>query len=74
MTQASMPRDSCAAPDHTVMGRLWMERRAMGTIVIGMVPSSDRPVRQAASQLHLLRETRNMARTLRNRIRRLLRL
>jgi hypothetical protein len=46
----------------------------MGTIVIGMVPSSDRPVWQAASQLRLLRETRNMARTLRNRIRRLLRL
>jgi hypothetical protein len=51
-----------------------MERRAMGTIVIGMVASSDRPVRQAAAQLHLHSETRNMARTLRNRIRRLLRL
>lgn len=61
--------DSCAVPDHPVMSRLWTERRRMGTLVIGTVPRADREVRQAASQLHLYRETRNMARILRNRLR-----
>jgi hypothetical protein len=65
--------DSCAVPDHPVMSRLWSERRKMGTVVIGMVPTADRLVRQAASQLHLHRETRNMARILRNRLKGLLR-
>jgi hypothetical protein len=65
--------DSCAVPDHPVMSRLWSERRAIGTMLIGTTPGSDRPVRQAASQLHLYQETRNMARILRNRIRSLLR-
>jgi CelD/BcsL family acetyltransferase involved in cellulose biosynthesis len=61
--------DSCAVPDHPVMSRLWSERRRMGTMVIGVVPNVDRAVRQAASQLHMYRETRNMARLLRNRLR-----
>lgn len=65
--------DSCAVPDHPVMSRLWTERRQMGTLVIGMTPNTDRSVRQAASQLHLYRETRNMARLLRNRIKGMLR-
>ncbi|MCX8999964.1 GNAT family N-acetyltransferase [Rhizobiaceae bacterium BDR2-2] len=60
--------DSCAVPDHPVMSRMWKERMEMGTIVIGLTPNSDRDVRQAASQLHLYRNTRNMARMLRNRI------
>ncbi len=64
--------DSCAMPDHPVMSRLWSERRPMGTIVIGLTPDSDRLARQAASQLHLYRETRNMARILRNRMKSLL--
>ncbi|CDX34224.1 conserved hypothetical protein [Mesorhizobium sp. SOD10] len=64
--------DSCAVPDHPVMSRLWAERKPMGTLVIGLTPDADRPVRQAASQLHLYRETRNMARILRNRMRSLL--
>ncbi|MDQ6432702.1 GNAT family N-acetyltransferase [Mesorhizobium sp. LHD-90] len=64
--------DSCAVPDHPVMSRLWTERRQMGTVVIGMTPNSDRLVRQAASQLHLYRETRNMARILRKRVKTLL--
>ncbi|MBA3446514.1 MAG: GNAT family N-acetyltransferase [Pseudaminobacter sp.] len=67
-----MATDSCAVPDHPVMSRLWAERKEMGTIVIGMTPGADRATRQAASQLHLYRETRNMARLLRNRIRSLL--
>ncbi|EHK57927.1 GNAT family N-acetyltransferase [Allomesorhizobium alhagi] len=67
-----MTTDSCAVPDHPVMSRLWSERKAMGTIVIGMTPGADRATRQAASQLHLYRETRNIARLLRNRVRGLL--
>ncbi len=65
--------DSCATPDHPVMSRLWSERRPIGTIVVGLSPDADRATRQAASQLHLYRETRNMARLLRNRLRGLLR-
>lgn len=65
--------DSCAVPDHPVMSRLWAERRPVGTVVVGLTRDSDRATRQAASQLHLYRETRNMARILRNRMRNLLR-
>ena len=64
--------DSCAVPDHPVMSRLWSERRPFGTFVIGLTPDADRATRQAASQLHLYRETRNFARLLRNRVRNLL--
>ena len=64
--------DSCAVPDHPVMSRLWSERKPMGTLVVGVTPDADRLARQAASQLHLYRETRNMARILRNRMRSLL--
>lgn len=65
--------DSCAVPDHPVMSRLWSERLPMGTVVVGMTPGADRLARQAASQLHLYRETRNVARILRNRMKSLLR-
>nr|WP_292234983.1 GNAT family N-acetyltransferase [Mesorhizobium sp.] len=58
--------DSCAVPDHPVMSRLWSERKPFGTLVVGLTPDADRQTRQAASQLHLYRETRNMARLLRN--------
>ncbi|MGX5804810.1 GNAT family N-acetyltransferase [Bradyrhizobium sp. Arg314] len=64
--------DSCAVPDHPVMSRLWSERKPMGTLVVGLTPDADRLARQTASQLHLYRETRNMARILRNRMRSLL--
>ena len=64
-----MATDSCAVPDHPVMSRLWTERKPIGTIVVGLTPEADRAARQAASQLHLYRETRNMARLLRNRVR-----
>ncbi|MBN9072151.1 MAG: GNAT family N-acetyltransferase [Rhizobiales bacterium] len=67
-----MMTDSCAVPDHPVMSRLWTERRPIGTLVVGMTPNSDRAVHQAASQLHLYRETRNLARILRSRLRSLL--
>jgi hypothetical protein len=61
--------DSCAVPDHPVMSRLWQEREEMGTLVIGLEQTRDRDVRQVAAQLHLYRNTRNMARLLREKIR-----
>ena len=64
--------DSCAVPNHPVMSRLWSERKPLGTLVVGMTPDADRVTRQAASQLHLYRETRNLARLLRSRVSKLL--
>jgi len=64
--------DSCAIPDHPVMDRLWSERRPMGTLVIGLKPDADRAARQAAAQLNLYTGTRNMAKTVRDRLRTLL--
>ena len=43
--------------------------KPIGTIVIGLTPEADRATRKAASQLQLYRDTRNMARLLRNRVR-----
>ena len=61
--------DSCAVPDHPVMSRFWEEREDMGTLVIGLQQNRDRDVRQVATQLHLYRNTRNVARLLRDKIR-----
>jgi Acetyltransferase (GNAT) domain len=61
--------DSCAVPDHPVMSRFWQERDDIGAIVIGLDQSRDRDVRQVAAQLHLYRNTRNIARLLREKIR-----
>lgn len=61
--------DSCAAPEHPQMDRLWSERREMGTLVIGLTPGADRSARQTATQLHLYVETRNLAKLVRNRMR-----
>ena len=61
--------DSCAVPDHPVMSRMWTERETMGTMVIGLDPRHDREVRQVATQLHIYRNTRNIARLLREKIR-----
>lgn len=60
--------DSCAVPDHPIMSRLWEEREEMGNLVIGLKRNADRDVRQVAAQLHLYRNTRNMARILREKI------
>jgi hypothetical protein len=65
--------DSCAVPDHPVMSRFWEEREDMGTLVVGLAENRDRDVRQVAAQLHLYRNTRNVARMLRDRIRSLAR-
>jgi hypothetical protein len=60
--------DSCAAPDHPIMSRFWMEREAMGTLVIGLKTNADRDVRQVGAQLHMYRNTRNIARILRDKV------
>lgn len=60
--------DSCAVPDHPIMSRLWREREEMGTVVIGLKRNADRDVRQVAAQLHLYRNTRNIARILRDKV------
>lgn len=65
--------DSCAVPDHPVMSRLWSERRAIGTFVIGLQPNAERLVQRAAGQIHLHAGTRKALRILRHRIRRLIR-
>ena len=65
--------DSCAVPDHPIMGRLWSGRKTLGTLVVGLTPDADRLTRQAASQLHLYRQTRNMARLISKRMKGLLR-
>ncbi len=51
------------------MSRFWKEREKMGTLVIGLQANRDRDMRQAAAQLHLYRNTRNMAKMLRDKIR-----
>lgn len=63
-----MRSDSCAVPDHPIMSRFWSEREDMGTLVIGLKRNSDRDVRQATAQLHLYKNTRNVARIIRDKI------
>jgi hypothetical protein len=63
-----MRTDSCAVPDHPIMSRFWEEREDMGTVLIGLRPNVDRDMRQAAGQLHFYRNTRNVARMLRQKI------
>lgn len=60
--------DSCAVPDHPIMSRMWEQREDMGSLVIGLTRNGDRDVRQVAAQLHLYRNTRNIARILREKI------
>jgi hypothetical protein len=60
--------DSCAIPDHPIMSRLWQEREPMGTLIVGLKPSSDREVRQVGTQLHLYQNTRSVAKKIRDKI------
>lgn len=63
--------DSCAVPDHPVMSRIWTDRTTIGTMVLALTPQADHAARQAARQLHLYRETRNIARIVRRRMKEL---
>lgn len=65
--------DSCAAPNHPLVGRLWGETRPIGTMVLGLTPAAERATRQVGQQLHLYRETRNVLRQVRERVRTLTR-
>jgi hypothetical protein len=60
--------DSCAVEDHPIMSRFWQEKQQMGTLVVGLSQNSDRDVRQVSTQVHMYRNTRNLARMLRERI------
>ena len=60
--------DSCAVPDHPIMSRLWQEREAMGTLLIGLRQNADREVRQVGTQLHLYQNTRSVAKKIRDKI------
>ncbi len=61
--------DSLAVPDHPVMTRLWKERENMVTLLVGLLPGSDRAMRQAASQIDLYKKTQNFGRMMRERLR-----
>lgn len=63
--------DSCAIPDHPVMSRLWSERQAIGTIVLGTTPEAERAAKQVAAQLHLYDEARTAARAVKKGIRKI---
>ena len=60
--------DSCAVADHPIMSRLWQEREAMGTLLIGLRQNADREVRQVGTQLHLYQNTRSVAKKIRDKI------
>ena len=64
----SFETHACGVPDHPIMSRLWTEREEMGTLIVGLRQNSDREARQAASQLHLYQNTRNVARMIREKI------
>lgn len=59
--------DSCALPDHPVMSRLWTETHEMTTLIIGLEPDLEREVRKVAQQTELYSQTRQLAKTLRDR-------
>jgi len=60
--------DSCVMTDHTIVNRFWKQREEMGTLLIGLKHNADRDTRQAATQLHMYSNTRNLARILRDKI------
>ncbi len=60
--------DSCAAEDDLPLDQFWDRSSEMGTLVMGLSQNSDRDVRQVAAQVHMYRNTRNLAKMLRERI------
>ncbi|WP_454892334.1 GNAT family N-acetyltransferase [Agrobacterium vacciniicorymbosi] len=60
--------DSCGAYEDRNLDGFWGETAEMGTLVIGLAQNSDRDVRQVAAQVHMYRNTRNLAKVLRERI------
>lgn len=64
--------DSCAIPDHPVMGRFWTEREPMETLVIGLTPAADRAARQVAAQMNLYSQTRAAAKMVKGKLKTLI--
>ncbi|NTF34598.1 GNAT family N-acetyltransferase [Rhizobium skierniewicense] len=60
--------DICGADEGSTFRGFWGESADMGTLVIGLGQNSDRDVRQVAAQVHMYRNTRNLAKVLRERI------
>lgn len=60
--------DSCGINEDGSLDGFWGEKSEMGTLVIGLAQNSDRDVRQVAAQVHMYRNTRNLAKALRERI------
>lgn len=60
--------DSCGTDEDVSLDGFWGETSQMGTLVIGLTQNSDRDVRQVAAQVHMYRNTRNLAKVLRERI------
>lgn len=60
--------DSCGADETGALSNFWSEKAEMGTLIIGLAQNSDRDVRQVAAQVHMYRNTRNLAKALRERI------
>lgn len=64
--------DSCASEDHPMMSHLWRDDAEMVTLVIGVDPSKDREVRQAAAQIDLYSSTKKTAKNVGARLKHLL--
>ncbi len=65
----TLKTDSCAAEEDLPLHEFWNQSSEMGTLVVGLSQNSDRDVRQVAAQAHMYRNTRNLAKMLRERIR-----
>ena len=60
--------NSCVPDGELPLSQLWGNAAEMGTLVVGLSENSDRDVRQVAAQVHMYRNTRNLAKALRERI------
>ncbi len=60
--------DNCVVEEELSLTGLWDDAAEMGTLVVGLSQNSDRDVRQVATQVHMYRNTRNLAKALRERI------
>lgn len=65
--------DSCAVPDHPVLGRMWSERSTLATLIVGLEPKADRLVNAAALGLEREERLRDLLRRARSGVRRTLR-
>ncbi len=57
--------DSCAVPDHPVMSRIWSERVAFGTLLLGLDPQTKNQVEKTARNIEFVERARSQLRGLR---------